>query len=494
MLDAAELFQKMPRLRPTMNVGCLFDVPAGTYYKGKHGESILSGGFPHVVGLCGRGNTFKSTLEHFFHLSVLNRYASVDRNLVYDTENSSTPARFDSLAAAFPNLQGRDLDDEGKILITDGAMMMGNKWWDSVKKYAAMKEKEQKKLMLTTPFIDKSGKNLKIIQPTMVEIDSMSEMKFDSVALMLDKAEVGDSGRNMEAMKSSAAKSSMIGEMANLSNKAGMYLSMTAHLDDEIQMDPYAPPTKRLADMQQKTIFKRVPKNFSFLTNVLYACSKTTVLWNKSDKTPLYPGSDAEKKAVGSKDLRMITVDCYRNKGGQSGAVFELIVSQTEGILAGLSEFWYCKSRKFGFEGNDQRYNLEIYPEVTMQRTTVRSQIKSDPKLKRALEITSELCQMKHLWTGNDDIMCTPKELYENLKAKGFDWDVLLGDTRGYWIFEEDEKNEPLKFLSTMDLLLMRSGEYPKPYWYDKHMAMKQKEQEKANATKAQSDGDLKAA
>jgi hypothetical protein len=164
--------------------------------------------------------------------------------------------------------------------------MKGNKWWDAIKKIGKQKREAGKELMLTTPFLDYKGKNIKIMQPTLVEVDSMSQMPFDSVEAMQEKGQVGESGRNMEAMKSSGAKSQMIGEMPDFTPTNGMYISMTAHLDDEIQIDPYAPPTKRLAFMKQKTIFKRVPKNFSFLTNILYSFSNATVLANQSDKTP----------------------------------------------------------------------------------------------------------------------------------------------------------------------------------------------------------------
>ncbi len=74
---------------------------------------------------------------------------------------------------------------------------------------------------------------------------------------------------------------------------------------------------------------------------------------------------------------------------------------------------------------------------------------------------------MHNLWRQevyeNPQLYCTPQELYDDLKAKGFDWDVLL-NTRGYWTYLDDPN--PLPFLSTMDLLRMRTGEYF-PYWMD---------------------------
>lgn len=44
-------FKKAPKLRPLLNIGCLFDIPTGTYLKGKHGESILNGGLSYITGI-----------------------------------------------------------------------------------------------------------------------------------------------------------------------------------------------------------------------------------------------------------------------------------------------------------------------------------------------------------------------------------------------------------------------------------------------------------
>jgi hypothetical protein len=57
--------------------------------------------------------------------------------------------------------------------------------------------------------------------------------------------------------------------------------------------------------------------------------------------------------------------------------------------------------------------------------------------------------------------MCSTKQLYDDLKAKCYDWDQILSETRSWWTLDPDH---PKKFLSTMDLLKMRVGQYH-PYW-----------------------------
>jgi hypothetical protein len=105
-----------------------------------------------------------------------------------------------------------------------------------------------------------------------------------------------------------------------------------------------------------------------------------------------------------------------------------------------------------------------LLPDVSLQRTTLRKQINENYALRRALEITSEMLQMQYLFSpAGKQYLCTPEDLYNDLIAMGYDWDTLLNKTRGYWIFEEEDNNN-LPFLSTMDLLRMRGGVYT-PYW-----------------------------
>lgn len=466
-----DFFTKVAKIRPALNIGCLFDIPTGAYHLGKHGESILSGGLAHFTGVGGKGNTYKTTVMHFFNLSAMNRYGdphdlmgNPSPYLIYDSENSMNPTRVEHLADQYDFLAGLGLDELNRVIITD-TTMSGNSYFDMLKKYGKDKL-TQKGVWITTPFLNDKGENIKIITPTFVGIDSLSMMPIDSVDAIYDKHGIGESGLNVEAMKTAAAKSQMMMQMPKVTSSCGLYVTATAHLGNEIVMDQYAPSKKQLTFLKQDTKFKRVPENYSFLTNILWCCLSANVLQNKSDKTPLYP-KDGGDRMEGDVDLQLITIQALRSKGGATGLPFELVASQRDGLLVGLSEFHYIKTRKYGLNGNDRSYALDIYPDVSLQRTTVRGIIDNDAKLRRALEITSELCQISILWKGLDDVMCTPEVLYKDIKALGGDWDTILSETRGYWQPTEIEKKNPLKFLSTMDLLNWRAGKYT-PYWLKK--------------------------
>lgn len=100
-----------------------------------------------------------------------------------------------------------------------------------------------------------------------------------------------------------------------------------------------------------------------------------------------------------------------------------------------------------------------------LQRTTVRRKLEEDELLARACELTANLLQLNifHQQLAKEGLLCTPQELYDDIKKLGYDWNVLL-NTRGYWKIKQYAKGKP--FLSIVDLLKMRKGTY-KPYFLD---------------------------
>lgn len=470
-MSFGSFFKQAPSLRPMLNLGCLFDIPTGRYRKGEHGESILNGGLSYVTGIGGMGNSFKSTIGHFMVLRPLSRLVHTHAN-INDTEISLTMDRLTMLAWYMDNIGAGELEDSGRMILTDKTIMPANEWFEGFRNFLKEKKKDAKNQMAKTPFLDRNGNHIEAWIPSLFEIDSLSQMDFDVVLTMQEKNEVGSSGMNMEAMKAASAKSQMLNQLPGITGGSGGYVIMTAHIGEEHQLDPYAPPKKKLAHLKGKLKFKNVPEKFTFLTNNCWFVTTTKPLQNQGTKGVEYP-KHKDDVMVGDTDLNVVQLMNLRAKSGPTGMPFELIVSQSEGVLAGLSEFNYIKTYgRYGLGGHDRSYYLELCPDIALQRTTVRGKIDSEPRLRRALEITSEMCQMKNLWHDLEPgLLVEPKELYENLKAKGYDWDILL-DTRGWWTFKGWEPETP--FLSTMDLLNMNAGKYD-PWWYKDAVKAKEK-------------------
>lgn len=462
-MDILANLRPAPIIRPMLNVGCCFDIPTGRYEIGKYGESILNGGLPHFTGVGARPNMFKTVIVLFWLLRILDRYLG-SKAVVYDTEVSLTMQRIQELAAEIAEhwIAGVDLVDAMVLVLTSKIEYNGTEWYEWLRTATEGRAKLPKEEMVQTPFIDKEGKPISMLKPFATAIDSLSAFAAANVIRIQEEGGIGDSDRNTEALRDAGAKSQMIVEVPTLTARNGIYMIMSAHVGDEHALDPRMPPQKKLAFLKNRAKFKNVPEKFLFHTNCLWYITGATVLQHDKSKAPEYP-RNSDDDLRGDTDLQLINMMNLRCKNGPTGLPIDVIVSQSEGLKEGLTQLHYLKTYdRFGLGGNLQNYHLDLLPDVNLTRTTVRNKIETTPKLRRALEITSEMCQMNNMWHDlPEGLMCTPKELYDDLKAKGYDWDVLL-ETRGWWTFDNDK--HPIPFLSTMDLLNMRQGTY-KPYW-----------------------------
>lgn len=470
-----KFFRPAEPLFPMLNVGCLFDLQTGQYVKGRWGESIINGGLPYITGIVGRGNSFKTMLEIFFLLMVLARYECSD-SVFYETEISGTVNRIYQLAMQVPGLSGLDLQKMGRIVYTnvitpreDKKPNLGDMFFEDLRNMWEEKRKGGKEYERTLPFNGLSGELMKSLQPTITGIDSFSQFITSPVQTMHDDNKIGDKGNNMDHARDALIKTQMMMQLPALTGSSGGYIMMTAHIGDMAMEDPNKPAPRKLDTMKQhEGKMKNVPEKFSFLTNVCWYLSGATALVNDTTKAAEWPSNPGEE-LKGDQDLKTVNIKAVRLKSGMSGMPFKLVLSQTEGILVGLTEFSFMRDHKMGIIGQGSpRFSLELLPDVQLMRTTIRKLIREMPMLQRALEISSEVVQLNVLpnWMQLDKkYKCTPKELREDLIKLGYDWEMILTKTRGYWIFEEDyvEGKTPL-FLSTMDLLRIRAGEYH-PFW-----------------------------
>jgi len=455
-------FELIPSVKVMINIGAGFDIPTGTFIEGSRGEYILNGGLGSLTGVVGIGNNFKTTMLWYMMLMAMSRMYGSHGNM-YDTEINIHEWHVLQFIMAIKDFEGEDIISNGRLDITDKTLYLGGAYWDKLKEYLMNKIKARKTHLVKTPFFNRDRKgNLEILRPTFSLVDSLSEFVTEDVVKMQNDNTLGESGANTVSMRQGLQKNRFLQEIPALAGGAYNYTLFSAHIGETINMDPYSPPAKKLQYLQKMKI-KGVPEKFTFLMNNCWWAHDAKPLVNK-DKVPKYP-RDGDDSIVGETDLNLVRMLQLRSKSGKTGVYLEVIVSQSDGVLPTLTEFHYLDSMdRFGFEGNLQNYSMTLLPDVKLSRTTVRGKIDSNPKLCRAINITSELCQLyEHHRNRYADVLCSPKELYDDLKAMGYDWDVLF-NTRGYWVVDD---MHPLPFLSTMDLLRMRKGLYT-PYWLKK--------------------------
>ena len=450
-------FTSVPAVRVLYPIGAGLDLLTGGFLYDLDGKAHLNGGFNKVMGIGGRGNTFKSTVARHFTTTGMGRYGNAG-GLIYDTEDSVVQGRVLAALAKYDKYIDSDAVLEDGRLTVLGSDTFGDTFFDLLKQASRDKVKSVKKV--TTQYVTTDGRPITVRPPSFAEIDSVSMMPLSVVTAIYDKNNIGDAAMTIEAMRGAGAKTQMLNQIPSVTTQSDLYITMVAHMGDEIVIDQYAPSTKKLGYMKQKIKFKGVPEKFTFLTNTLFCCLGAGPLTNKSDKGPEYPRIAKERNP--SNDLMVIEMQVLRCKTAPSGNVTYLVTSQEEGVLPTLSELHMLRviHKYYGLGGNNTTFNCVLLPEISMTRTNVREKIAENELLCRAINICLELKQLHdyHAIT-HGDVLVTPQELYDGLKAKGYDWLKLL-NTRGYPVFKEHDATEALVELSSLDLLNMLAGIY----------------------------------
>lgn len=460
-------FEEAPEVKPLANVGCGLDVPYGYYLRGIHGESILNGGASFGMGVVGKENMFKSTFMEFLFLTVCARMG-ISAMDIYDTEMNVHRPGIRRLFSHIKEFHGEDLFATRRLRITDGTKYFGNKWYEVLKVYLKEKISHYKKgtkgAYIDLPFIDSlTGQYIRIPIPSASAIDSFTEFKTEDIVDIQEANEIGDSKRTTIHMRQGLAKYAFITEVPFYLNSGSHWLFMTAQLGKEMMKDPYASPVSsvRLQHLKNDDKIMGATRKFNYLTTDCYHMIHASVLRSdaepKGAKFPRHP----EEIIKLDPDLNVVQVQNLRGKAGMSGYVQEILISQKDGVLPSLTEFNFLLKNKFGFEGNDRTYALELLPDCKLSRTTIRTKINESDQLRRALTITTELLQHEMLNNLPQAEVVSPAQLRHDLEKLGYNWDQLL-DTRGWWA--PVGMHEDVKFLSTLDLLKMRTGAYI-PYW-----------------------------
>lgn len=463
-------FNPAPNIKMMFNIGALMDIPTGTYMKGQHGENILLGGLGSLTGVVGTGNSFKSTLLHYMMLSAMDRImSSVETSAsTYDTEINMHEHRLAHFADQFEHLAGKDIIQNGTWVITDKTVYYANEWYERLKDFLKSKKDHGKKYEHETPFLDRDNKTtIKYMVPTFSEVDSFSEFETADVAKMQAENELGDSGANTIHMRQGLAKTRFFMDVPTMIGIHHHFLLITAQMGKDLQVaaGPYAaPPAKKLQHMKQGDKIKGVTDKFFFFMSNCWHVIKAAPLTNQNTKGPEYP-ANPDDNMPGDTDLNIVSMIQLRSKSGLTGYTIDLLVSQRDGVLPSLSEFHYIKSAdRFGISGTLHSYSLDLMPDVKLGRTTVRSKLDADPKLRRAMNITAELAQIHQFYRYDQEELCTAKEIYEFFTKEGYDMDMILGQTRGWWTFDNDK--QPLMFLSTKDIIeVVKKG--AKIYWLE---------------------------
>lgn len=453
-------------IRPQPNIGCGFDIPNGDWHIGFNGEAIVNGGQGNFEAYVALPNNFKTALMLFKLATLMERYEAT--GIVQDFESTLTLARIANVMSIYPNLSHIDVYDPSQnyIVYSDiKSYKHADEWWDVVKEYADGRSKD-KSLIRETPFwLEKANCFQTMLTPSVIILESMSGLPFKNTNEMSSKNSVGDKKMQTYFVRSGLNKAQLISQITGVVLPGGIQFMSSAHIGLNMDLSGTGQvPVKKLSFLQGDQKIKKVPDDFLYLPNNCYNNTRGSSLTDPNTKEPLYP-KHGDDKLERDTDLMEVTTVNLRGKSGMTGLPFKHVYSQRDGLQRELTDFHYVKEHndRFGISGNNVWYHMDLYPDVKISRTTVRSKLADDRLLSKAVEFTSEICQLRN-YKGfhNSPLYCTPQELYRDLEILGYDWPTLW-NTQNWYGFRD--KPTPLPYLSIMDLFRMRAKLYV-PYWY----------------------------
>lgn len=418
----------------SFNTGSLFDLATGSFEQGKDGKMYLTGGLGcQFTGIVGRNSNFKSTVAASLAMRSANIYNDVGM-IIFDTENSILKDRNRALGMS----EELGTLSEDQVIWLSGAGMSLEEFDAKLLDHCEKKEANRKDLMIETPFLDDNNKPIMQIAPTFVFIDSLTEAYSGSESEMMDelhssKSGLDDGKSNTVFMKDGNRKTLWTRTLRRRCERYGLVMIITGHYDEKMALDMYHPNPKETLFGQQNWVVKGVGSKFKFLASI-YARTVASVLTD-ANKEALYPNGNTP-----ANDIFEVNMYIDRCKSNSAGSCTPYVCSQKTGLLNAVTYYHYIRERNyFGCNGNKQRQQLRLLPDLTISRNTIRQLTDSDPKLRRALELTAHLCYVQgngHVF-GDDN----PLQLFDWLlsdKNKNLKEEIL--NSRGYWTYKDDGK------------------------------------------------------
>lgn len=460
-----------PPPRLGLNTGAGLDLLNGNFIKDFHGDDVLMGGVTPLQGVMGDPNSDKTALTLYMTGAAANTiaYSYMSEILGYDAEGTLRIERINSLMERFEYLERNEYGD----VIMDFssiAEMSSEEWYD--KKFATYvkAKRDSKEYEIDMEFLaDPNNKNklLRVKLPTLMFIDTVTFFNpSTSIDLVMgenkNKGGSNDSSNRTIGMNNAKFKTDIMSTLTPSLLRTNTYGLLVAHVGDNINMDnnPYGPKQRQqIGTLASNEKIKGVPSDYTRLTTGIFQTTSKVPLYNQESKLAEYPiGNDMD---TARNELNTITVKQHRSKDNMSSVTLEIVSSQSQGILPHLTQFRRLKKAKdYGMVGNAQSYALILYPEQKLSRKTIRPLIDSDPKLRRALELTDDYYLLTLLFPkyGLLGLFCGLETLYKDIDEMGYDWNKILTITRGWWT--PKQYSSELKYLHMLNILKIRAGLY----------------------------------
>lgn len=434
-----------------LNFSPVFDMNNGRYFTGLADNEYLNGGITANNAVVGGSNTQKTGMLILMTRAFLHRFPN--GIVIYaDSESTLDVSRLSEAVDADFGIDGYFEDEVvGKRFFyqagDDGfdGTYLHNMIKDIYKNY--QNNKTNKAFYVKVPFLDKHGKQIEIIAPILIICDSLSELRFNDASAKFQEGDVDEGGKKRTRdMEFGNLKRVVFEDASHLGGIAGLRLCWVGQTADIINMDG-KPLEKQSTFIRQGKKIDKCPKAILRLPSMGIEIIRGAPL--KNDQEWMYPNPNGRDvvmttDARENPDLLLYSYTLYRNKGGASGVSGSFIGSQSDGIQEGLSMYHSLKQNNyFGInieagQGSKVSHACYLMPEFKVGRTTVWEATRQNKRFFRAITLCYHLMIMQTRWLRLDPrYRIEPKELYQIIKDKGYDWDQIL-DSVDYFHLNPD--------------------------------------------------------
>lgn len=432
----------------TFNTGTIYDLLTGKVLIGHDGKYYLCGGLTNGVnGGYGPPNSFKSSM---FDTFIGRTHAIYDADtLIGDAEGykDEDPTRLTNCAGDLgPRV------DKSTIKYISGARCSIGELYEEIKQICKRKSENEKDYTFESPFMNVStGKRAKAWLPTIIELDSWSEMFSTEEQKLLDKEGLDGDKIKTIFMAEGAKKTTFIRQIRRMCENYGLVVAAIAHKGEETNMsNPGMPVAKKTQQMKQGEKLKNVGSKFYDLTRNLVEIVKSTELKDSSNEALYKYGEDTPVK-----DVNEIMLKTIRCKSNMSGPAFPFVASQFSGMLQAATHYHYMRLNGYqGMNGSKMKQQCVLKPDTTISRNTVRENADKDYELARALEICARFLILKNFWVPIPELADVWKidfaDFYERLQKNKSPKISDILNSVGYWYPDGTCDRE---YLSIFDIL-----------------------------------------
>lgn len=319
-----------------------------------------AGTFNMVIGNTGSG---KTTLAAQLGANIIRQFPNAHL-IHYDCEQ-----RFGVTRAQVVSKLPISYFENNRYIIKDGAVGLDTMQETIIKLYAA-KMKMKKDLMIKTQYKDEFGKDVEVMEPTVIIIDSITSVLSETFSPdnAKDVADAEKLRGNTEGARDAKSLKGFFKDILPLCKEANIIIYAINHINTNMSMNAFVPVARQQNYLKQDESIPGGKVLLYYPFNIIKLTAK--------------PGDNYTEESDGFAG-HVVMVEPIKSSSNQSGnnskgVSFEMVFSFKNGFDAIRTLINYARERGI-IEGNRTRYKFKENPDYTFSLKNIGAELKEKP-------------------------------------------------------------------------------------------------------------------